>query len=83
MCEAARLSGFQFLAFILTAIRGSLKGDYTGHVEFRVQGFPKIRGHFLGAYNKDQSTLGSTLGSPYSGRLPHKEIPDHHSLTSV
>ena len=35
------------------------------------RGFPKIRGTFLGGpYNKDYSILGSTLGSPYLGKLP-------------
>ena len=33
-------------------------------------GFPKIRGTFLGP-NKDYSMLGSILGSPYFGKLPH------------
>ena len=32
-------------------------------------GFPKL---FLGdPHNKDDSALGSIVGSPYSGKLPH------------
>ena len=32
-------------------------------------GFPQIRGTFLGVPYKDFSILGSTLGSPYFGKL--------------
>ena len=36
-------------------------------------GFPKNEGyHFGGPKNKDYSILGSLLGSPYSGKLPHE-----------
>ena len=35
-------------------------------------GFPKIRGTFLGGpYSQDYSILGSILGSPFLGKLPH------------
>ena len=35
-------------------------------------GFPKIKGTlFGGPHNKDYSILGSILGSPYFGKLPH------------
>ena len=33
--------------------------------------FPKIRGTFWGPYNRGYSMLGSILGSPYFGKLPH------------
>ena len=33
-------------------------------------GFPKIRSTFVGSYNKDYTILGSTLRSPYFGKLP-------------
>ena len=37
----------------------------------RVSGCPKlVRGTIGGAHNKDYSILGSTLGSPYLGKLP-------------
>ena len=35
-------------------------------------GLPKIRGTCLGAsYNEDYDILGSTVGSPYFGKLPN------------
>ena len=34
-------------------------------------GFPKIRGALLGVPIKGLSILGSILGSPYCGKLPH------------
>ena len=43
-------------------------------------GFPKIRGTiFGGPYKKDYSILGSTLGSPYLGKLPNG-LQQHESL---
>ena len=43
-----------------------------------IWGFPKIRGTIWGGpHNKDYSILGailgSTLGSPYFGKLPYKD----------
>ena len=36
-----------------------------------IRGFPKMRGTILGGpHNKDYDILGSTLGSPYFGKLP-------------
>ena len=38
-------------------------------------GLPTIRGSFWGGpCNEDCSILGSILGSPYSGKLPHLEL---------
>ena len=34
-------------------------------------GFPKLGVPFLGPHNKDYSILGSILGSPHFGKLPH------------
>ena len=40
-----------------------------------IWGFPKIRGYFFGGpHNKCYSILGSILGSPYLGKLPHNPI---------
>ena len=37
-------------------------------------GFPKLGYHFGGPHNKDHSILGSILGSPYFGKLPHDTV---------
>ena len=38
-------------------------------------GFLKLGVPFAGPYNKDYSILGSILGSPYFGKLPHELEP--------
>ena len=39
-----------------------------------IRGFPKIRLPFLGGpHSKDYSIWGSTLGSPYFGKLPYED----------
>ena len=40
-----------------------------------IWGVAKFRGTFLGvSFNKDYSSFGSILGSPYFGKLPYSEI---------
>ena len=44
--------------------------------------FPKLGYHFGGPYNKDYNILGSILGSPYFGKLPHcSHSRSDHSLS--
>ena len=46
--------------------------SYTKKRYWAIWGFPYFRGTlFRGPYNKDYSILGSTLGSPYFGKLPY------------
>ena len=43
------------------------------HLQSFTRGFPKIRGYpFGGPHKKDHNILGSILGSPFFGKLPHK-----------
>ena len=49
-----------------------MSGLLSASIVIRIWGFPKIRGTFLGGpCRKDYSILGSTLGSPYLGKLPY------------
>ena len=52
---------------------GKENGSY--YLGFRVWGFPKIWGTLIGGpHNKDYSILGSILGSPNFGKLPHTPL---------
>ena len=42
-------------------------------------GFPKLGVPYWGSYSKDCSILGSTLGSPYFGKLPNIEFQANYS----
>ena len=49
-----------------------------GMIHRAVWRFTKIRATFLGVpIIKDYSFLGSTLGSPYFGKLPYREWKDN------
>ena len=45
-------------------------------MDAKIWGLPKIRGYlFRGPINRDNSIIGSILGSPNFGKLPYSRTP--------